>query len=95
MCLDLDLIFPISDVASAKFMKLKAECLCSADVIDEAQKLSVLEWADAYLARPLVVGHRANRGETVNLAVACNGGESGHLPVQAIKGKRLTYREHD
>jgi hypothetical protein len=95
MCLDLDLIFPISDVASAEFMKLKVECLCSADVIDEAQKLSILERADAFLARPLVVGHRADRGETENFAVLYSGGECGRLPVRLSKGKRLTYREHD
>jgi hypothetical protein len=69
MCLDLDLIFPISDVPSAEFMKLKAECLCSAGVIDEAQKLVVLARADAFLAKPLIAENHADRRETENLAV--------------------------
>ena len=39
--LDLDLIFPIKDEPSAWLMSLKADCLYSAGVITERDKLAV------------------------------------------------------
>jgi hypothetical protein len=41
MQLDIDLIFPIRDAASAELMTLKAACLWNAGVIDARQKKMV------------------------------------------------------
>jgi hypothetical protein len=40
MAFDLDLIFPIRDVASADLMMLKATCLWNAGIIDGSGSLS-------------------------------------------------------
>jgi len=45
-------IFPISDVPSARLMKLKAACLFRAGVLTESQRTEVTRKADA------VLGHR-------------------------------------
>ena len=45
-------IFPISDVPSARLMKLKAACLFRAGILTEYQRVSVTRKADA------VLGHR-------------------------------------
>jgi hypothetical protein len=50
--LDLTLIFPIKDAASAAFMTLKAACLCEAGIITESNK----EWVDARASSMLHTG---------------------------------------
>jgi hypothetical protein len=51
MNLDLDLIFPIRDVASADLMKLKANCLWSAGIIDDGERELVHRRAERFLQR--------------------------------------------
>ena len=47
--LDIELIFPIKDEASARLMSLKAELLCESGVIDPDDKRAVLVRAAAVL----------------------------------------------
>jgi hypothetical protein len=50
MCeLDLALIFPMDDAASARLMIVKAECLHSAGVISAAEKRTILDRAAAII----------------------------------------------
>jgi hypothetical protein len=49
MQLSLERIFPIHDAPSARLMKLKADCLLKAGVIDRSQKRGVDVTADAVL----------------------------------------------
>jgi hypothetical protein len=51
MQLDLDLIFPILDVASAKLMTLKAACLWNAGVIDARQRKLVEQRSQQFWQR--------------------------------------------
>ncbi len=51
MQLDLDLIFPIRDAASAELMTVKAACLCNAGVICARQKKIIEQRAERYLAK--------------------------------------------
>jgi hypothetical protein len=43
--LDLSLLFPITEEASARLMVVKANCLHSAGVITNAQRLEIHAWA--------------------------------------------------
>jgi hypothetical protein len=45
LCLDLDLIFPVNDEASARLMITKTECLLYAGVIDVAEACAVFRRA--------------------------------------------------
>lgn len=56
--LDIDLIFPVMDPASAKLMWAKAECLHRAGVIDARVKLLVHAQCLAVLARSESRGDR-------------------------------------
>jgi hypothetical protein len=49
MAFDLDLIFPIRDVASADLMMLKATCLWNAGIIDVRQRKLVQQRAARFL----------------------------------------------
>jgi hypothetical protein len=49
MTFDLDLIFPIRDVASAELMLLKATCLWNAGIIDDRQRKLVQQQAARFL----------------------------------------------
>ena len=49
MTFDLDLIFPIRDVASAELMLLKATCLWNAGIIDDRQRKLVQQRAARFL----------------------------------------------
>jgi hypothetical protein len=61
MQLDLDLIFPILDVASAKLMTLKAACLWNAGVIDARQRKLVEQCAQQFLAPNIPEGARVQK----------------------------------
>jgi hypothetical protein len=50
MAFDLDLIFPIRDVASADLMMLKATCLWNAGIIDDRQRKLVQQRAARFSA---------------------------------------------
>jgi hypothetical protein len=50
MAFDLDLIFPIRDVASADLMMLKATCLWNARIIDDRQRKLVQQRAARFSA---------------------------------------------
>jgi hypothetical protein len=52
MPLDLNQLFPIKDLPSARLMKLKAICLHRAGVLNEAEKAAVLRKAKAYIHHP-------------------------------------------
>lgn len=52
MPLDLNRIFPIKDLPSAKLMKLKAFCLFRAGVLSEHEKAEIQEKAEAYMRNP-------------------------------------------
>jgi len=51
--LDLDILFPIKDSASARLMLLKARCLLGAQVITEPEAMEVVrrasEWKGSHL----------------------------------------------
>ena len=49
---DLNQLFPIHDLPSARLMKLKAICLCRAGVLSEAEKAAVLRKVKAYIHHP-------------------------------------------
>ena len=49
MPLDLNQIFPIKDVASARLMKLKALCLFRAGVVSEQDMAMIQARADAFI----------------------------------------------
>ena len=49
--LDLTRLFPMRDEASAKLMMIKAECICIAGIINETDKLFVLEQARDLIGR--------------------------------------------
>jgi hypothetical protein len=51
MAFDLDLIFPIRDVASADLMMLKATCLWNAGIIDDGERELVQQRAERFLRR--------------------------------------------
>ncbi|HZD90988.1 MAG TPA: hypothetical protein VE224_12875 [Pseudolabrys sp.] len=51
---DLDLIFPMNNVASARFMLIKAECLLRAEVIDRHQFEAVAQRAALFDAGPVM-----------------------------------------
>jgi len=52
MKLDLNRIFPIEDLPSARLMKLKAFCLFRAGVLSEEEKAEIRQKADAYMRNP-------------------------------------------
>jgi hypothetical protein len=52
LLLDLDRLFPMDDVLSARLMKLKAHCLARAGVLTEDELMEVEERAQAYLRNP-------------------------------------------
>lgn len=52
MSVDLDRLFPIEDVPSARLMKLKATCLCRAGVLSEEEKAAIRAKADAFIRNP-------------------------------------------
>jgi hypothetical protein len=54
MQLDLDLVFPIRDLASAELMRVKAACLLHAGVIDDAQREIVERRAQRFLRDPMI-----------------------------------------
>ena len=49
LCLDLELIVPINDEASARLMILKAECLLQAGVIDVPEVCTIFRRASEVL----------------------------------------------
>jgi hypothetical protein len=51
MPLDLNRLFPIKDVPSARLMKLKAHCLFRAGVLSEEQRAMIEHQADAIIHR--------------------------------------------
>jgi hypothetical protein len=53
MSVDLDLIFPIRDVPSADLMKLKANCLRNAGIINDRQRELVQQRAERFLQRDI------------------------------------------
>jgi hypothetical protein len=53
MAFDLDLIFPIRDVASADLMMLKATCLWNAGIIDDRQRKLVQQRAARFSELPV------------------------------------------
>ena len=53
MSLDLELIFPIRDIASADLMMLKASCLWNAGIIDDRQRELVQRQAERFLPRDM------------------------------------------
>ena len=62
MLLDLDRLFPIEDVPSARLMKLKAHCLSRAGVLTDDERMAVDEKAQAYLKNPrFAVPHAPRR----------------------------------
>jgi hypothetical protein len=50
--LDLDRIFPMKNLASARLMKLKALCLFRAGVLSEEEMVAIREKADAFIRNP-------------------------------------------
>jgi hypothetical protein len=52
MPLDLNQLFPIHDLPSARLMKLKAICLHRAGVLSAGDKAAVLRKAKAYIHHP-------------------------------------------
>jgi hypothetical protein len=52
MPLDLNRIFPIKDLPSARLMKLKALCLFRAGVVSEEEKAAIEAKADAFIQNP-------------------------------------------
>ena len=52
MPVDLNRLFPIEDVPSARLMKLKATCLCRAGVLSEEEKAEIRAKADAFIRHP-------------------------------------------
>jgi hypothetical protein len=79
MNLDVDLIFPISDVPSAELMMVKAACLWNAGVIDDRQRDLVQQRAERFLQRGLAVPQpRASALYPASLAASArvaNGGD--------------------
>jgi hypothetical protein len=49
---DSELIFPIKNAASAALMLIKADCLHTAGIINEAEKTSILGPARFWTTRP-------------------------------------------
>jgi hypothetical protein len=92
MQLDLDLIFPILDVASAKLMTLKAACLWNAGVIDARQRRLVEQRAQQFLATNIPQG--ASAGCTLFCAARQRGlgGASGDPrgQTQRSRGQKST-----
>ena len=52
MLLDLERLFPIKDLPSARLMKLKAHCLCRAGLLSEDERMAVEDKAQPYLHNP-------------------------------------------
>jgi hypothetical protein len=50
--LDLNRIFPMEDVPSARLMKLKAFCLYRAGLLSEAERAAVIRKAKAFIQNP-------------------------------------------
>jgi len=59
--LSFDHIFPIRGDASARLMRLKADCLLEAVVIDAEDRLKVYARTGAAIAMPQLVGLRVAR----------------------------------
>ena len=52
MPLDLNQLFPIQDLPSARLMKLKAMCLYRAGVLSETERAAILRKAKAFIHHP-------------------------------------------
>lgn len=52
MPLNLNQIFPIKDIPSARLMQLKAICLYRAGVLSEAERAAVIRKAKAFIENP-------------------------------------------
>jgi hypothetical protein len=52
MQLDLERLFPMEDLPSARLMKLKAFCLFRAGVINAQEKAEIRAKADAFIRNP-------------------------------------------
>ena len=52
MPVDLNRLFPIDDVPSARLMKLKATCLFRAGVLTAEEKAEIRAKADAFIDNP-------------------------------------------
>ena len=52
--LDLDIIFPIRDAASASFMALKADCLLQAGIIDDRERQQVQSRANSAVTQSAI-----------------------------------------
>jgi hypothetical protein len=67
MPIDLETIFPMHDRASACLMKLKAQCLMTAGIIDRIQKDAINTRADGFLmgSDPRAVARSARCTNTV------------------------------
>jgi hypothetical protein len=52
MPLDLNRLFPMNDVSSARLMKLKAFCLFRAGVLSEQEMNEIREKADGFIQNP-------------------------------------------
>ena len=61
MLLDLERLFPIDDVLSARLMKLKAHCLSRAGILTDDERRAVDEKAQAYLHHRFAVPYAPRR----------------------------------